>query len=102
MGVFGALNAAVSGLRAQGSALENISGNIANSQTTGFKRQDSSFFELVAGSASTQANQVAGSVTFASRATNDLQGDIQKLTPLLLFKVMAILFFKNHQVRLMA
>ncbi|MEP3234156.1 MAG: flagellar hook-basal body complex protein [Hyphomicrobiales bacterium] len=78
MGVFGALNTAVSGLRAQGSALENISGNIANSQTTGFKRQDSSFFEQVAGSAATQANQVAGSVTFSSRATNDIQGDLQQ------------------------
>lgn len=78
MGVFGALNAAVSGLRAQGSALENISGNIANSQTTGFKRQDSSFFEQVAGIASTQSNQIAGSVTFSSRATNDIQGDLQQ------------------------
>lgn len=78
MGVFGALNAAVSGLRAQGSALENISGNIANSQTTGFKRLDSSFFEQVAGIASTQANQIAGSVTFSSRATNDIQGDLQQ------------------------
>jgi len=78
MGVFGALNTAVSGLRAQGSALENISGNIANSQTTGFKRQDSSFFEQVAGVASTQSNQVAGSVTFSSRATNDIQGDLQQ------------------------
>ena len=78
MGVFGALNAAVSGLRAQGSALENISGNIANSQTTGFKRQDSSFFEQVAGVAATQSNQIAGSVTFSSRATNDIQGDLQQ------------------------
>ena len=78
MGVFGALNAAVSGLRAQGSALENISGNIANSQTTGFKRQDSSFFEQVAGIASNQSNQIAGSVTFSSRATNDIQGDLQQ------------------------
>ena len=78
MGVFGALNTAVSGLRAQGSALENISGNIANSQTTGFKRQDSSFFEQVAGSAATQSNQVAGSVTFSSRSTNDIQGDLQQ------------------------
>jgi flagellar hook protein FlgE len=33
MGIFGALTTAVSGLRAQSYALENISGNIANSQT---------------------------------------------------------------------
>ena len=38
MGIFGALTTAVTGMRAQSFALENISGNIANSQTTGFKR----------------------------------------------------------------
>ena len=40
MGIFGALTTAVTGLRAQSFALENISGNIANSQTTAFKRLD--------------------------------------------------------------
>ena len=40
MGIFGALTTAVTGLRAQSFALENVSGNIANSQTTGFKRID--------------------------------------------------------------
>ena len=34
------LTTAVTGMRAQSLALENISGNIANSQTTGFKRED--------------------------------------------------------------
>ena len=34
MGIFGALTTAVTGMRAQSFALENISGNIANSQTT--------------------------------------------------------------------
>ena len=47
MGIFGALNTAVTGLRAQAYALENISGNIANSQTTGFKRIDTSFEEFL-------------------------------------------------------
>lgn len=76
MGVFGSINTAVSGLRAQAFALENISGNIANSQTTGFKRQDTSFFELVSDGAATQAAQNSGSVRAASRATNDIQGNI--------------------------
>ncbi|MEM8838785.1 MAG: flagellar hook-basal body complex protein [Pseudomonadota bacterium] len=75
MGVFGALNSAVSGLRAQSFALENISGNIANSQTTGFKRQDTSFAEIVTDGGATQAVQNAGSVSAFSRATNDLQGN---------------------------
>src|SRR4051812_45869444 len=34
MGIFGALTTSVGGLRAESYALENISGNIANSQTT--------------------------------------------------------------------
>ncbi len=38
MGIFGALTTAVTGMRAQSFALENVSGNIANSQTTAFKR----------------------------------------------------------------
>jgi flagellar hook protein FlgE len=33
MGLFGALNTAVNGLQSQSYALQNISGNIANSQT---------------------------------------------------------------------
>ena len=47
MGIFGALTNAVTGLRAQSYALENISGNIANSQTIGFKRIDTSFQDLI-------------------------------------------------------
>ena len=47
MGIFGALTTAVTGMRAQSFALENISGNIANSQTTAFKRVDTSFEDLI-------------------------------------------------------
>ena len=47
MGIFGALTTSVAGLRAQSFALENISGNIANSQTTAFKRIDTSFVDLI-------------------------------------------------------
>ena len=47
MGIFGALTTAVTGMRAQSFALENISGNIANSQTTAFKRIDTSFVDLI-------------------------------------------------------
>ena len=39
MDVFSALQTAVSGLKAQSFSLSNISGNIANSQTTGYKRK---------------------------------------------------------------
>jgi len=78
MGVFGALNAAVSGLSAQAYALENISGNIANSATTGYKRLDTSFSDLVGGGKGAQPGQIAGTVSASSRATNGLQGDLQQ------------------------
>jgi flagellar hook protein FlgE len=75
MGIFGALTTAVGGLRAQSYALENISGNIANSQTTAFKRIDTSFLDLIPSTGLTA--QLAGSVTTASRSTNTVQGDVQ-------------------------
>jgi flagellar hook protein FlgE len=75
MGLFGAMTTAVGGLRAQAFALENVSGNIANSQTTGFKRVDTSFSDLVPDS--TPQLQLAGGVIARSRGTNNVQGDIQ-------------------------
>src|SRR4051812_18982339 len=75
MGIFGALTTAVTGMRAQSFALENISGNIANSQTTAFKRVDTSFLDLIPDE--TPSKQIAGSVTANSRFTNTVQGDIQ-------------------------
>ncbi len=75
MGLFGAITTAVGGLRAQAFALENISGNIANSQTTGFKRIDTSFADMVPDSV--PSLQLAGGVLARSRSTNNVQGDIQ-------------------------
>jgi flagellar hook protein FlgE len=75
MGIFGALTTAVGGLRAESYALENVSGNIANSQTTAFKRIDTSFLDLIPQTALTQ--QLAGGVTTQSRSTNSVQGDVQ-------------------------
>ena len=75
MGIFGALTTAVGGLRAESYALENISGNIANSQTTAFKRIDTSFLDLIPQTALTA--QLAGGVTAQSRSTNSVQGDVQ-------------------------
>ena len=74
MGIFGALTATVGGLRAE-SSLQNISGNIANSQTTAFKRIDTSFLDLIPQTALTA--QLAGGVTSQSRSTNSVQGDVQ-------------------------
>lgn len=75
MGIFGALQSAVSGLKAQSHAMENISGNIANSQTIGYKRIDTSFLDLIPDAP--VKSQVAGAVSAYSVATNTLRGDIQ-------------------------
>jgi flagellar hook protein FlgE len=75
MGIYGALSTAVTGLRAQAFSLENISGNIANSQTTGFKRIDTDFVDLIPDAP--QRRQTAGSVIAQSRSTNNVQGDIK-------------------------
>ncbi|WEJ59960.1 flagellar hook-basal body complex protein [Devosia sp. FJ2-5-3] len=75
MGIFGALQSAVSGLKAQSHAMENISGNIANSQTIGYKRIDTSFVDMIADAP--VKSQVAGAVSAFSRSMNTLRGDIQ-------------------------
>ncbi len=78
MGIFGALTTAVTGMRAQAFSLENISGNIANSQTTAFKRMDTSFVDLIP--EGSPMKQLAGNVVGNSRSTNNVQGDIQTVS----------------------
>ena len=53
MSLFGALTAAISGLTAQSKALGNISDNIANSQTIGYKRVDTNFVSYITQSKAT-------------------------------------------------
>jgi len=79
MGLFDALTSAVSGLQAQAFAMQNISGNIANSQTIAYKGVDTSFEDLIPGGGAL-ANQVAGGVIAQSLATNGVQGAIQTST----------------------
>src|SRR6202035_817378 len=78
MGIFDALTTAVSGLQAQSFALQNISGNIANSQTIGYKETDTLFQDLVSSAALGQ--QTAGGVFAGSSASNGVQGTIQNET----------------------
>lgn len=74
MGIFGAMTTAITGLKAQSFALERISDNIANSQTTGYKRSDASFADFVPDSPS--RSQALGVVNAFSQPTNTIQGDI--------------------------
>jgi flagellar hook protein FlgE len=78
MGIFDALTTAVSGLQAQSFALQNISGNIANSQTVGYKETDTAFDALVSQAA--LGEQTAGGVFASSVASNGVQGTIQNET----------------------
>jgi flagellar basal body rod protein FlgF len=75
MGIFDALTTAVAGLQAQSFALQNISGNIANSQTTAYKETDTSFQDLV--SQAVVSQQTTNGVIANSVATNAVQGTIQ-------------------------
>jgi flagellar hook protein FlgE len=77
MGLSDALTPAVSGLNAQSFAMQNISGNIANSQTTAYKGIDTSFANMLPGD-SVPTRQIAGGVIANSRATNNVQGTIQR------------------------
>ncbi len=75
MGIFDALNTSVSGLQAQSFALQNISGNIANASTVGFKGTDTSFEDIVPTSV-TPDQQAAGGVRASALATITNQGTV--------------------------
>jgi flagellar hook protein FlgE len=75
MGIFDALNTSVGGLQAQSFALQNISGNIANASTVGYKGIDTSFEDLIP-DATSPSRQVAGGVTAFAQATITTQGTV--------------------------
>ncbi|TMJ21579.1 MAG: flagellar hook-basal body complex protein, partial [Alphaproteobacteria bacterium] len=79
MGIFDALNTSVGGLQAQSFALQNISGNIANASTTGYKGIGTSFEDLIP-DATTPSRQVAGGVTAFAQATITTQGTVSATT----------------------
>ncbi|MDE2516819.1 MAG: flagellar hook protein FlgE [Rhodospirillales bacterium] len=78
MSLFGALNTAVSGLSAQSNAFGNISDNVANSQTVGYKGVDTSFIDYL--TTSTATDNQPGAVTTRPDYTNEVQGTITQST----------------------
>lgn len=83
MSIFGALDTSVSGLQAQSSAFTNISDNIANSQTIGYKGVDTNFTNYLV--QSTAANNGADSVVATPDYTNTVEGTVtQSSNPLAL------------------
>jgi flagellar hook protein FlgE len=76
MSLSGALTSAVTGIDAQSRALGAISDNISNSQTTGYKRVDTSFSTLL--TVSNAFVHEPGGVTSKPHYTNDIQGTVQQ------------------------
>jgi flagellar hook protein FlgE len=74
MSLFGAMNTAISGLTAQSSAFGNISDNVANSQTVGYKRVDTNFIDYL--TTSTAAHNDPGAVVATPNYVNNVQGTI--------------------------
>jgi flagellar hook protein FlgE len=79
MGIFDALTTAVSGLQSQSFALQNISGNIANASTVGYKGIDTAFEDLIPNSLNPQS-QVAGGVKALAQQTITTQGTVSAST----------------------
>ena len=79
MGIFDALNTAVGGLQAQSFALQNISGNIANASTVGYKGIDTAFEDLIPDALNPQS-QVAGGVKALAQQTITTQGTVSAST----------------------
>ena len=75
MGLYDALSTSVAGASAQSFALNNISGNIANTQTAGYKTTETSFADMLA--QTTAKMQSGGGVSTSSRDTMGIQGTIQ-------------------------
>ena len=76
MSILGAMFTAVSGLNAQSQSLGNISDNIANSQTVGYKKVDTRFQDLI--TISTKNLNLPGGVVASPYYANALQGSINQ------------------------
>jgi len=70
------MNTSVAGLTAQAFALQNISGNIANSQTTAYKAIGTNFDDIVESVGATAQTGLAGSVQAVSVPSNTTQGAV--------------------------
>lgn len=77
MSFAGVLSVAVSGVNAFAKSLAAVSTNIANSQTTGFKRTRTEFSDLVAAETA-QAKTLAGGVGASNRTLAEEQGAVAR------------------------
>jgi flagellar hook protein FlgE len=91
MSLFGSMSTAISGLNAQAAAFSNISDNMANSQTVGFKAVGTNFIDYLTTSSATE-NQ-SGSVGTTPSYENELQGTISASTDPLALAISGAGFF---------
>ncbi len=77
MSLYSSMNTALSGMSAQSRALGHISDNVANSQTTGFKRTDTNFVSYI--SESNSETHRPGTVLARPDFTNQVQGTIEQV-----------------------
>jgi flagellar hook protein FlgE len=76
MSLFSAIDTAISGLTSQSAAFGNISEDVSNSQTTGFKRVDTSFEDYL--TTSTATDNEPGAVVARPDYVNNVQGSINQ------------------------
>jgi flagellar hook protein FlgE len=74
MSLFSAMSTAISGLNAQSNAFGNISDNVSNSQTVGYKRVDTNFIDYLTTSNATYNGP--GAVVARPDYVNNVQGTI--------------------------
>jgi flagellar hook protein FlgE len=77
MSLYSSMNTALSGMSAQSRALGHISDNVANTQTTGFKRTDTNFVSYI--SESNSEVHRPGTVLARPDYTNQVQGTIEQV-----------------------
>jgi flagellar hook protein FlgE len=78
MSLLGAMNTAISGLNAQAASFANISDNVANSQTVGYKQVETNFVDYL--TTSTAAVNDPGAVVARPGYENNVQGTITQST----------------------
>ncbi len=78
MSLFGSLVTASSGINAQSKSTAIIANNIANVTTTGFKRSEAAFFDMVTSESELKGSAASGAVTVNRVQRVDQQGQIQE------------------------
>lgn len=98
MSIINSLNTAVSGLNSQSHAFSDLSNNIANSQTTGYKATTTSFADYVTSNdLATDGQSLSDSVAATTRQHTDTQGMVVTSTNTLSLAISGNGFFNVVQ-----